>query len=288
MKWTNERSGNVDDRRGSSRGKLIGGGVGTIVIAIIVYFLGGNPADVLNMTDGGGLQPAQTEQRELTKEEKQIGEMIQMLAAWNEETWSQIFEEDVQQNYTPATVVMFTETTNSACGTAQAAMGPFYCPADQKIYVDMSFFDQLQTDFGAEATEFTVAYVLAHEMGHHVQNLLGILNKQNQMRQSGKFSEKKLNKVSVAVELQADFLAGVWAKRNNTRVEGGVLEPGDIESAVEAAEAVGDDNIQKRMQGHVNQDSFTHGSSKQRVEWFIKGYDTGDISQGDTFEALLN
>lgn len=288
MKWTNERSGNVDDRRGSSRGKLIGGGVGTIVIAIIVYFLGGNPADVLNMTDGGGLQPAQTEQRELTKEEKQIGEMVQMLAAWNEETWSQIFEEDVQQNYTPATVVMFTETTNSACGTAQAAMGPFYCPADQKIYVDMSFFDQLQTDFGAEATEFTVAYVLAHEMGHHVQNLLGILNKQNQMRQSGKFSEKKLNKVSVAVELQADFLAGVWAKRNNTRVEGGVLEPGDIESAVEAAEAVGDDNIQKRMQGHVNQDSFTHGSSKQRVEWFIKGYDTGDISQGDTFEALLN
>lgn len=287
MKWTNERSGNVDDRRGmSSGGKIIGGGVGTIVIAALIYFLGGDPSTVINLSEG--LQPAQTEQRELTESEKQVGEMVKMITAWNEETWTQIFREDLNKRYTPATVVLFTEVTQSACGTAQAAMGPFYCPADQKVYVDMVFFDELQRDFGAEATEFTVAYVLAHEMGHHVQHLLGILNKQNEMRMSGKFSEKQMNEVSVAVELQADFLAGVWAKKNNERSGNAILEPGDIESAVEAAQAVGDDNIQQRHQGYVNQDSFTHGSSKQRVEWFLRGYKTGDINQGDTFSALLN
>lgn len=286
MKWTNERSGNVDDRRGSgSRGKLVGGGIGTLVIAALIYFLGGDPSTVIDLSEG--VQPAQTEQRELTESEKQVGEMVQMITAWNEETWKDIFREDLQQTYQPATVVLFTNITQSACGTAQAAMGPFYCPADQKVYVDMVFFDQLQRDFGAEATEFTVAYVLAHEMGHHVQNLLGILDKQHQMRVSGKFSEKDINKLSVAVELQADFFAGVWAKKNNERSGNAILEPGDIESAVEAAQAVGDDNIQKRSQGYVNQDSFTHGSSKQRVEWFLKGYETGDINQGDTFSELL-
>lgn len=289
MKWNEERSRNVEDRRGmSSRGKLVGGGIGTIVIALIVLLLGGDPSSVMNLMDGESGGGTQTEQRELTKEELELRELVQMIVAWNEETWTQIFRDELNQRYTPATVVMFSEATQSGCGPAQSAMGPFYCPADQKVYVDMVFFNQLKRDFGAEATEFTVAYVLGHEMGHHIQNLFGTLTKQNQMRTSGKYSQKQLNQVSVAVELQADFFAGVWAKRNNERTGGAILEPGDIESAVEAAQAVGDDNIQKRSQGYVNQDSFTHGSSKQRVEWFLKGYNTGDIRQGDTFEALLN
>lgn len=287
MKWNKERSRNVDDRRGSgSRGKIVGGGIGTLVIAAIIYFMGGDPSTLIELSDGA--QPVQTEQRALTPEEEKVGEMVQMIAAWNEETWSQIFREDLGEKFTPATIVMFTDITESACGTAQAAMGPFYCPTDQTVYVDMVFFNRLQSDFGAKATEFTIAYVLGHEMGHHVQNLLGILDQQNQMRQSGQFSKKDINKVSVAVELQADFFAGVWAKKNNLRVDEGVLESGDIESAVQAAQAVGDDNIQKRTQGYVNQDNFTHGSSEQRVKWFLKGYETGDMKQGDTFSKIVD
>ena len=182
-------------------------------------------------------------------------------------------------------IVLFENTTSSACGTAQSAMGPFYCPADQKVYMDMSFFGELQQKFGAKVTEFTVAYVLAHEVGHHVQTLLGTTQKVDALRRSGRYSEEQMNRVSVATELQADFYAGVWAKRTNDSKH--ILEPGDIESAIDAAEAVGDDNIQKRAQGYVNQESFTHGSSAQRKEWFMKGYNTGDIRQGDTFNQLL-
>ncbi len=284
MKWTNERGGNVDDRRGTG-GRIAGGiGIGTILIAAVVYFLGGNPIEVIQQTQSQ--QPAQTEQRELSAEEQQTGELIQMLDAWNTKTWDQIFKEN-NLNYRPAKIVMFSQATQSGCGPAQSAMGPFYCPADESIYVDMSFFSDVLTRFGAETTEFVIAYVMAHENGHHVQNLLGVLNEQNNMRRSGKYTEAQLNKVSVGVELQADFYAGVWAKRNNERVRGGVLEPGDIESAVQAAAAVGDDNIQKRTQGRVNQESFTHGSSKQRVEWFMKGYNSGNIKDGDTFKSIL-
>lgn len=286
MKWTNERSSNVEDRRGlSGRGKLVGGGLGTLVLAVVIYFLGGNPLSVLTANESV-VATDQTEQRELTEQEKETGEMVKMIAAWNENTWSDIFREN-GSSYTAPKVVMFTDITQSGCGTAQAAMGPFYCPADQTIYVDLAFFNELERDFGAKVTQFTVAYVLAHEVGHHVQNLMGTLNEQNKMRSSGKFSEAEMNKVSVAVELQADFYAGVWSRKNNERVEGGVLEPGDIESAMNAAAAVGDDNIQQRVQGRVNQESFTHGSSEQRVSWFKKGYETGDINQGDTFTALL-
>lgn len=162
-------------------------------------------------------------------------------------------------------------------------MGPFYCPADESIYVDMSFFNDVLSKFGAETTEFVIAYVMAHENGHHIQNLLGVLDKQHQMRVSGRYSEAQLNQVSVAVELQADFYAGFWAKKNNERVQGGVLEPGDIESAVKAAAAVGDDNIQRRTQGHINQEAFTHGTSEQRVSWFMRGYRAENIQEGDTF-----
>lgn len=284
MKWTNDRSDNVEDRRGKGggRGMMIGGGLGTVVIALIVMFLGGDPSAVLN--NSGVMQgQAQTEQRQLTEEEIKTYEFVRMVTAETEETWTEIFEEHGLE-YRKPKVVMFEQVTQSGCGTAQAAMGPFYCPADETIYMDMSFFNELQSKYGAKVTEFSVAYVMAHEVGHHVQNLLGTLQKSDKMRRSGRFSEAEINKNSVAVELQADFYAGVWARRSNNREN--FLDSKDIDAAVSAAEAVGDDNIQKRSQGYVNQEAFTHGSSAQRKEWFMKGYNTGDIRQGNTFEAL--
>ncbi|MGE8434834.1 MULTISPECIES: KPN_02809 family neutral zinc metallopeptidase [Chryseobacterium] len=286
MRWTDDRGGNVEDRRGSGGGgggMIVGGGLGTLIIAAIVFFLGGDPSGILNsgsiQTSGGS-----GEKRELTADEKKIGDMVDMMTTWNDQTWNQVFKEN-GMTYTRPAVVLFEETTQSACGTAQSAMGPFYCPADQKVYMDMSFFNELQQRFGAKVTEFTVAYVLAHEIGHHVQTLLGTTQKVDALRRSGRYSEAEMNKVSVATELQADFYAGVWARRTNDSKQ--ILEPGDIQSAIDAAEAVGDDNIQKRAQGYVNQESFTHGSSAQRKEWFMKGYNTGDIRQGDTFNQLL-
>lgn len=282
MKWTDDRSGNVDDRRGSGGGAIVGGGLGTLIIAAIVFFLGGDPSAILS--SGAGNSSQQTEQRQLDQNELQVGEFIKMITAENEETWTKIFNDNGMQ-FQPAKVVLFESQTQSGCGTAQSAMGPFYCPADQTVYMDMSFFNELQEKFGAKVTEFTIAYVLAHEMGHHVQNLLGTLGKTDQLRRSGKYSEEEMNRVSVATELQADFYAGVWSRNSNEREH--FLEPGDLESAVSAAKAVGDDNIQKKSQGYVNQESFTHGSSAQRKEWFMKGYNTGDIKQGDTFNQLL-
>ncbi len=284
MKWTNDRSDNVEDRRGKGggRGMMIGGGLGTVVIALIVMFLGGDPSVVLN--NSGIMQgQAQTEQRQLTEAELNTYEFVRMVTAETEETWTEIFEEHGLE-YRKPKVVMFEQVTQSGCGTAQAAMGPFYCPADETIYMDMSFFNELQSKYGAKVTEFSVAYVMAHEVGHHVQNLLGTLQKSDKMRRSGRFSEAEINKNSVAVELQADFYAGVWARRSNNREN--FLDSKDIDAAISAAEAVGDDNIQKRSQGYVNQEAFTHGSSAQRKEWFMKGYNTGDIRQGNTFEAL--
>ena len=284
MKWTNDRSGNVDDRRGSggSGGKLVGGGLGTLIIAAIIFFLGGDPSAILS--SGMGNAGPQTEQRDLNAGELKVREFVQMITAENEKTWTKVFREN-EMDYSPAKVVMFEAVTQSGCGTAQAAMGPFYCPADQTVYMDMSFFKELEQRFGAKVTEFSIAYVMAHEIGHHVQTLLGTTQKVDQLRNSGKYSESEMNRVSVATELQADFYAGVWAKQTGNREN--ILEPGDIESAISAAEAVGDDNIQKRSQGYVNQEGFTHGSSAQRREWFMKGYETGDIRQGDTFDALL-
>ena len=284
MKWTNDRSDNVEDRRGKGggRGMMIGGGLGTIVMVLVVMFLGGDPSAVLN--NSGVMQgQAQTEQRELTEEELKTYEFVRMVTAETEETWTEVFEEHGLE-YRKPKVVMFEQVTQSGCGTAQAAMGPFYCPADETIYMDMSFFNELQSKYGAKVTEFSVAYVMAHEVGHHVQNLLGTLQKSDKMRRSGRFSEAEINKNSVAVELQADFYAGVWARRSNNREN--FLDSKDIDAAISAAEAVGDDNIQKRSQGYVNQEAFTHGSSAQRKEWFMKGYNTGDIRQGNTFEAL--
>jgi predicted metalloprotease len=284
MKWTDDRSGNVEDRRSSgSGGAIVGGGLGTLIIAAIVFFLGGDPSSILSsgsMGSGG----AGTEQRDLNGNELKVREFVQMVTAENEETWTKVFAENGLQ-YHPAKVVLFENTTQSGCGTAQSAMGPFYCPVDQTVYMDMSFFKELEQRFGAKVTEFSIAYVMAHEMGHHVQNLLGTLGETDKIRTSGNYSEAQVNKVSVATELQADFYAGLWAKQTDNREH--ILEPGDVQSAIDAAEAVGDDNIQKRSQGYVNQESFTHGSSAQRKEWFMKGYNTGDIRQGNTFNQLL-
>ena len=284
MKWTNDRSENVDDRRGSGGGGglLVGGGLGTLIIAAIIFFLGGDPSAILS--SGMGSSGAQTEQRDLTPDELKVRDFVSMITKENEQTWSKIFQENGMQ-YRDPKVVMFESVTQSGCGTAQAAMGPFYCPADQTVYMDMSFFRELQQRFGAQVTEFSIAYVIAHEVGHHVQTLLGTTGKVDQLRASGRYSESEMNRVSVATELQADFYAGVWARQTDNREN--FLEPGDIESAISAAEAVGDDNIQRRSQGYVNQEGFTHGSSAQRKEWFMKGYNTGDIRQGDTFNALL-
>lgn len=238
MKWTNDRADNVEDRRGSGGGgMLVGGGLGTLIIAAIIFFLGGDPSSVLS----GGLENSvPTEQRQLTKEELQIKEFVRMLSFENNETWTKIFSENGLQ-YEKPKIVLFENVTQSGCGTAQSSMGPFYCPADQTVYMDMSFFGELQSKFGAKATEFTVAYVMAHEIGHHIQTLLGTTQKVDQQRRSGQYSEAEMNKISVATELQADFFAGVWAKQTNNREH--FLEPGDIESAMEAAAAVGDDNL---------------------------------------------
>ncbi|WP_374329294.1 neutral zinc metallopeptidase [Soonwooa sp.] len=284
MKWTNDRSDNVDDRRGSGGGGgiLVGGGLGTLIIAAIVFFLGGDPSAILGTAVNSGGQ--QTEQRQLNQQELQVREFVRMVTAETEKTWTQIFQQN-GMTYRKPYVVLFEDVTRSGCGTAQAAMGPFYCPADETVYMDMSFFNELQQRFGAKVTEFSIAYVMAHEVGHHVQTLLGTTQKVDQLRQSGRYSEAEMNRVSVATELQADFYAGVWARQTDNREK--ILEPGDIESAISAAEAVGDDNIQKRSSGYVNQEAFTHGSSAQRKEWFMKGYNTGDIRQGDTFNALL-
>lgn len=283
MRWTEDRSGNLDDRRGSG-GALIGGGLGSLIIAAIVFFLGGDPSAVLATSGGADMSP-RTEQRQLNQNELKIREFMSMLTAENEQTWTEIFREH-GMTYQPAKVVLFENRTQSGCGTAQSAMGPFYCPADQTIYMDMSFFQELESRFGAKVGEFSVAYVLAHEMGHHVQNLLGTLDKTNQLRNSNRYSEAQMNAISVATELQADFYAGVWAKRTEVRER--ILEPGDIQQAIDAAEAVGDDNIQRQSGGYVNQETFTHGSSAQRKEWFMKGYNTGDIEQGNTFQQLLS
>lgn len=259
MRWTNDRSGNVDDRRGTSGGgMLVGGGLGSLIIAAIIFFLGGDPSAVLS---GSGSSVPQTEQRDLTADELKVRDFVSMVTAQNEKTWGKIFQEN-GMTYDPPKVVMFENVTQSGCGTAQAAMGPFYCPADQTVYIDMSFFKELEQRFGAKVTEFSIAYVLGHEIGHHVQTLLGTTQKVDQLRNSGRYSEADMNRVSVATELQADFYAGVWAKQTDNREH--ILEPGDIESAISAAEAVGDDNIQRRAQGYVNQEGFTHGSSAQR------------------------
>src|SRR5512133_3306976 len=278
MKWKGRMgSGNIEDRRGMSPRKMVaGGGIGTVIIAIIVYLLGGDPAQVVN---SGGDSGYQTEQVTTTPEEDEMEQFVSVVLKDTETVWGKIFEES-GSSYRQPRLVLFRDQVQSACGLASSATGPFYCPSDQKLYIDLSFMDQLKTKFGAQG-DFAVAYVIAHEVGHHVQNMLGILAKAD--NQKSQVNERRANEISVKVELQADFLAGMWAHYAGEMLN--TLETGDIEEALNAAAAVGDDALQRKYQGRVVPDSFTHGSSEQRKEWFSRGWKTGDFDQGDTFSA---
>lgn len=285
MKWQGRSGsgGNLEDRRGMSGGKIAaGGGIIAVIVVIAQMFLGGD-ADAGKLINEIQRQSVQTptQQRDLTAEEKKIGEMVDVILGDNEVVWKQIFAEN-GMTYKEPNLVLFTEAVETGCGSATSSAGPFYCPADQKVYMDMAFFKELQDRFGAKGGDFAIAYVIGHEIGHHVQTLLGTSQKVREMQQG--MSQSQANKLSVALELQADFYAGVWTHHNEKRVQ--MLEPGDIDEAMSAAQAVGDDAIQKRMQGHVVPDSFTHGTSEQRMKWFMKGFETGDIKQGDTFKNL--
>ncbi|RRJ88888.1 KPN_02809 family neutral zinc metallopeptidase [Flavobacterium macacae] len=285
MKWSGRRqSDNMEDRRGISGGKVaVGGGLIGIIILLVNIFGGEsaqNLAPILEQLQQGQ-SSAPTEQRDLTAEEKETGEFVATLLADNEDVWNKIFTEN-GWTYEAPKLVLFSRQVQTACGGASAASGPFYCPGDKKVYMDMTFFEELKSKFGAKGGDFAVAYVVAHEIGHHVQTLLGTSAKMRKMQQG--LSEADANKLSVALELQADFYAGVWTHYNQEMNQ--ILEPGDIEEALSAANAVGDDAIQKKMQGQVVPDSFTHGTSEQRVYWFNKGFKSGDIKQGDTFAEL--
>ncbi len=273
-------SDNVEDRRGMSRGKMaVGGGIGTIVIVVIVWLLGGNPSEVINT-----LQGPETETGPVTAspEEEAMVNFVSVVLAGTEDVWTKVFQES-SMTYRKPTLVLFRDQVESACGLASEASGPFYCPGDEKVYIDLAFCDDLKTKFGAYG-DFAVAYVLAHEIGHHVQNLLGTLNEVNS-RRSG-LSESRSNQLLVRLELQADFLAGVWAHYDEQMFKNSI-EAGDIDEAMNAAAAVGDDVLQKKYQGRVIPDAFTHGTAAQRKEWFRRGYTSGDYKQGDTFNADL-
>ena len=283
MKWQGRRqSGNLDDRRGmSGKGKLAAGGGIIAIIVLALQFFGGETGQVLApIVDqlGNSRTVQQTEQRELTANEKEMGSFMATILASTEDVWSQIFQENNLGKYEYPTMVLFTDAVSTGCGNASSASGPFYCPADQKLYMDLAFFDELKTRFGAQGGDFAIAYVTAHEIGHHVQTLMGTSQKVTSLQRQNR---NEANRLSVALELQADFYAGVWAHYNKD-----YLEEGDIEEALSAANAVGDDAIQKRTQGDVVPDSFTHGTSEQRMRWFMKGYKTGDIRQGDTFAEM--
>jgi len=277
MRWKGRReSDNVEDRRGmSGRGLAVGGGIGAIVIALIVSFLGGDPNEVLQQLQQTA--PQQTETVELSTEEKELTSFVRVVLGSTEDIWTQLFQENGDR-YQQPTLVLFRNQTATECGAGLTAMGPFYCPADQKLFIDLSFNDELKNRFGAPG-EFAMAYVVAHEVGHHIQHLNGTMAKVQQMR--SRLSEKEYNRLSVKLELQADFLAGVWAHHANEREQ--LLEEGDIEEGLRAANAIGDDRLQMQAQGEIVPDAFTHGTSAQRVYWFKKGYQTGDLNQGDTF-----
>jgi uncharacterized protein len=285
MKWQGRRqSDNVEDRRGmSTGGKVVAGGGALGIIILLLNLFGGENAQMLTpVLEQMNQQQTttQTQTRELTEEEKVLGGFVSTVFADTEDIWQKIFDEN-NLEYRQPKMVLFTDAVETACGSASAASGPFYCPGDEKVYMDLAFFEELQTRFGAKGGDFAIAYVIAHEVGHHIQTVLGTSNKVRQLQQN--MSQTEANKLSVALELQADFYAGLWTKYNQQN-----LDIDDIDEALSAAQAVGDDAIQSRMQGHVVPESFTHGTSEQRKYWFMKGYKTGDIRQGDTFAELDN
>lgn len=279
MRWRGERqSDNIEDRRGLSRGGMaIGGGLGGIVILIIALLFGADPRQLLEQLPNQDAPGTQTS-RPTNPQEEELKQFVRTVLASTEDVWTDQFRQ-LGRQYRKPTLVLFSDGVESACGRAGASVGPFYCPGDEKLYLDFAFFRELETRFRAPG-DFAEAYVIAHEVGHHIQRLLGTMDKVDAAR--GRISEAQANQLSVRLELQADFLAGVWAHYAQKK---GLLEAGDIEEALGAASAVGDDRLQREGQGYVVPDSFTHGSSEQRIRWFRKGLETGDIRQGDTFNT---
>jgi len=277
MLWKGRReSSNVEDRRGRAPKVMLGGGIGTVILVLAIYFLGGDPTQILNNSQLTDSQTTTSYQG--TAEENELAQFVSVVLAETEDVWTELFRKEGAV-YTYPKLVLYSGSVQSACGFAGAATGPFYCPGDYKLYIDLSFFDELQKRFQAPG-DFAMAYVVAHEVGHHVQTLLGTMEKVMSLR--SRLSEKEFNKYLIRLELQADYFAGVWAhyvKRMN------LVQEGDIEEALNAASAVGDDRIQKSTQGYVVPDSFTHGTSEQRKHWFYKGFRLGDLSGGDTFNA---
>ena len=279
MKWQGRRgSDNVEDRRGMGTGtKVVGGGIGTLVIVLLVYLLGGDPSGILQQSGSGQASGPV----EATEAENEMAQFVSVVLADTEEIWTKIFAEQ-GATYRKPTLVLFRDQVESACGYATSASGPFYCPGDEKVYIDLSFFDDLRAKYGVYG-DFAIAYVVAHEIGHHVQNQMGILEEVQSQRQ--RLSEVRGNQLTVRLELQADFLAGVWAHYAREMFDS--IEEGDIEEALNAAASIGDDVLQKKYQGKVVPDTFTHGTAAQRSSWLRKGWETGDLNQGDTFSAAI-
>ena len=277
MRWQGRReSGNVEDRRGMAGPVAIGGGILGIIALLFNLFLGGD-VDVSQLqAPGGGSAPMSAEAK---AREDELAGFVKVVLAETEDVWNKVFAENGSQ-YREPTLVLFSGAVQSACGSASAASGPFYCPGDQKLYIDLSFYDELSHRFGAPG-DFAMAYVVSHEVGHHIQTLLGTTQKLAQIRQQ--VSPEEYNKYSVMLELQADFLAGVWAHHTANK---NLLDANDIEEAMRAANAIGDDRLQKQAQGYTVPESFTHGTSEQRMYWFKRGYESGDIRQGDTFNDV--
>ena len=278
MRWQGRRqSSNVEDRRGLTAKKgMVGGGLGTIIIVLAIYFLGGDPSQVLNTMQVDTSRTSSTYVG--TEEENELAQFVSVVLAETEDVWTEIF---IQQGltYEYPKLIIFSDSVESACGYAGSATGPFYCPGDYSVYIDLGFFNELRERFQAPG-DFAMAYVIAHEIGHHVQTLLGIMEQMNALR--SQLSETDYNKYLIRLELQADYFAGVWA---HYAERANILEEGDIEEALNAASAVGDDRIQRSSQGYVVPDSFTHGTSEQRARWFHKGFNSGTLEDGDTFGA---
>ncbi|MEJ6979314.1 neutral zinc metallopeptidase [Pedobacter sp. P351] len=280
MKWLGRRgSGNIEDRRSGGGGLAIGGGVTAVIAVIFSLLTGQNPMELLGMFQGGGSGTQQEAPLDTEVNQDKKGHFVSVVLADTEDVWNKLFSES-GSDYKEPTLVLFSGAVHSACGSASSATGPFYCPGDEKVYIDLTFYDELQNKFGAPG-DFAMAYVVAHEVGHHIQNILGTSSKLDEAR--GRVSQEEYNQLSVKLELQADFLAGVWA--HHAQRMKSILEEGDIEEALNAANAIGDDRLQQQSQGRVVPDAFTHGTSAQRMRWFKKGYETGDINQGDTFNS---
>lgn len=280
MRWQGRKgSSNVEDRRGG-RGRRVGTGfgLGTILIIVIALIFGENPLQLLQQVQSGPGQA--TTQGTSAPPKDELGQFVSVVLQDTEDVWNKLFREQLGRDYREPTLVLFDGMVRSACGNASSATGPFYCPADEKLYIDLSFYRELRDRFQAPG-DFAMAYVVAHEVAHHVQNLLGITGEVSAQRR--RISQTEYNKLSVRLELQADFLAGVWA--HHAQRMKNILEEGDVEEALRAANAIGDDRLQKQSRGYVVPESFTHGTSAQRMRWFSKGLETGDLGQGDTFSA---